>query len=82
VQVEQGRILDGGPAAASRTLVDVLRRSVARHPESSAIEDDRGGVSYRELWTEVTRIARDLAAEGIGPGSRVGVRLPSGSRDL
>jgi non-ribosomal peptide synthetase component F len=32
-----------------RTLVDVLRATVAAHPDASAIQDGDGALSYREL---------------------------------
>lgn len=76
------RILDGGAPASARTLVDVLHASVLAHPESSALEDERGALSYRELWAEVRAIAATLREAGIGPGSRVGVRRRSGTREL
>jgi non-ribosomal peptide synthetase component F len=76
------RILDGGAPASARTLVDVLHASVLAHPESSALEDERGALSYRELWAEVRAIAATLRAAGVGPGSRVGVRRRSGTREL
>ncbi|WP_338100742.1 Pls/PosA family non-ribosomal peptide synthetase [Microbacterium excoecariae] len=65
-----------------RTLVDILEATARRVPSASAIEDDRGAISYEELASLVARTAARLAAAGVRRGDRVGVRMPSGSRDL
>ena len=70
----------GAPAA--RTLIDVLRDTAARHPEASAIDDGSGALSYRELLAYVGRTAARLHEAGVGRGDRVGVRMPSGSKEL
>ncbi len=69
-------------APPPRTLLDVLRATVAAHPDSAAIEDPDGTLSYAELVESVGRGAATLAARGVRRGDRVGVRLPSGSREL
>jgi non-ribosomal peptide synthetase-like protein len=69
-------------AAPPRTLLDILRDTVTRFPEASAIEDSRGAISYRELMARVVRVAARLSLAGVRPGDRVGVRMPSGSREL
>lgn len=69
-------------APAPRTLVDILRESAGRHPEASAIDDGSGALSYAELLARVGRTAARLIAAGVRPGDRVGVRMPSGSKDL
>jgi non-ribosomal peptide synthetase-like protein len=69
-------------APPPRTLLDILRQTAAEHPDSSAIEDPSGGLSYRELMAAVVRSAARLSAAGVRPGDRVGVRMPSGSRQL
>ncbi|MBO1416495.1 Pls/PosA family non-ribosomal peptide synthetase [Streptomyces sp. FH025] len=75
-------VFPGRPAAAPRTLVDVLDATVRAHPDEPALDDGRTVLSYRALATEVERLRRRLAAAGIGPGDRVGVRVPSGTNDL
>ncbi|RBP61903.1 non-ribosomal peptide synthetase-like protein [Brevibacterium sanguinis] len=74
------------PAAArpraDRTLIDVLLETAAAHPDQPAIDDGSAVLSYRELIGEIRDLALDLAAAGIGPGDKVGVRVPSGSVDL
>ncbi|MFI5647986.1 Pls/PosA family non-ribosomal peptide synthetase [Kitasatospora sp. NPDC051705] len=75
-------VLPGRPAPAPRTLVDVLDATVRAHPNEPALDDGRRVLSYRALVTEVEQLRRRLAAAGIGPGDRVGVRVPSGTNDL
>lgn len=69
-------------APSPRTLLDILRATTALAPDASAIEDDRGALSYRELMTQVDVIATRLHAAGVRQGDRVGVRMPSGTREL
>ncbi len=77
------RVLDRADAVTPpRTLVDVLRATVAAHPDASAIEDGDGALSYRELMARVVQVAASLRDAGVGKGDRVGIRMPSGSRDL
>lgn len=77
------RVLDRADAVTPpRTLVDVLRATVAAHPDASAIEDGDGALSYRELMARVVQVAASLRDAGVGRGDRVGIRMPSGSRDL
>ncbi|MBV6700474.1 Pls/PosA family non-ribosomal peptide synthetase [Kitasatospora aureofaciens] len=75
-------LFPGLPAAAPRTLVDVLDATVRAHPNEPALDDGRVLLSYRALAAEVEQLRRRLAAAGIGPGDRVGVRVPSGTNDL
>ncbi|MFD7451677.1 Pls/PosA family non-ribosomal peptide synthetase [Kitasatospora sp. NPDC059827] len=75
-------LFPGRPAAAPRTLVDVLDATVRAHPDEPALDDGRTVLSYRALAAEVEQLRRRLAAAGIGPGDRVGVRVPSGTNDL
>ena len=69
-------------APAPRTLLDILRETTARHPQASALEDADGALSYAELLARVGRTAGRLSEHGVRRGDRVGVRMPSGSRDL
>ena len=68
--------------AAPRTLLDILRETTARHPEASALDDGLGALSYRELTAQVIRTAARLNTAGVQRGDRVGIRMPSGSREL
>ncbi|WP_460945275.1 Pls/PosA family non-ribosomal peptide synthetase [Okibacterium endophyticum] len=69
-------------APEARTLLDVLRETVTTHPDASALEDARGALSYRELMARVVTLAARLTLAGVQRGDRVGIRLPSGSREL
>ncbi|HWI31894.1 MAG TPA: Pls/PosA family non-ribosomal peptide synthetase [Microbacterium sp.] len=69
-------------APPARTLIDVLKESAARYPEASALEDAAGALSYAELLAHVWRTAARLVDQGVRRGDRVGVRMPSGGRDL
>ncbi|MFI9275429.1 Pls/PosA family non-ribosomal peptide synthetase [Kitasatospora sp. NPDC052896] len=75
-------LFGGRPAPAPRTLVDVLDATVRAHPQEPALDDGRTVLTYRALAGEVEALRRRLAAAGVGPGDRVGVRVPSGSNDL
>lgn len=77
-----GVFAGGHLAPPPRTLLDVLRASVLSNPDGSALEDAAGALSYRELMAAVIRTAAKLAAEGVRRGDRVGVRMPSGTREL
>lgn len=65
-----------------RTLIDVLLESAAAHPDQPALDDGTRVLSYSELITAIRDLALEMAAAGIGPGDKVGVRVPSGSVDL
>ncbi|MFJ8477867.1 Pls/PosA family non-ribosomal peptide synthetase [Kitasatospora sp. NPDC094011] len=81
-RTEPRALFPGRPAAAPRTLVDVLDATVRTHPDEPALDDGATVLSYRALAAEVEQLRRRLAAAGIGPGDRVGVRVPSGTNDL
>ncbi|MEU3520565.1 Pls/PosA family non-ribosomal peptide synthetase [Streptomyces sp. NPDC006654] len=70
------------PAASPRTLVDVLRATAARHPDAPALDTGAEVLSYLDLCAEVHRRGRHLTDQGIGPGDRVGIRVPSGGAEL
>ena len=78
--------VDSAPEA--RTLVDILCATAAAFPEAAALDDGDArhplgsSVNYSELLEQVQQFAGVLAEYGVGRGSRVGIRLPSGSRDL
>ncbi|MDI2021715.1 Linear gramicidin synthase subunit D [Paenarthrobacter nicotinovorans] len=75
--------LPGGTAApAERTLVDILEATAASFPESSALDDGHKSLSYTELLAAVSSFARTLNTAGLGPGAKIGVRIPSGTNEL
>ncbi|WP_259062338.1 Pls/PosA family non-ribosomal peptide synthetase [Microbacterium sp. AK031] len=71
-----------GAATAPRTLIDILRASATQHPQASALEDADGALSYAELLALVWQTAARLRENGVEKGDRVGVRMPSGDREL
>ncbi|GAA4350642.1 Pls/PosA family non-ribosomal peptide synthetase [Microbacterium rhizosphaerae] len=77
------RVLDRTDAAPPpRTLLDILRDTARRHPEASAIDDGSVVLSYRELMASVGATAARLQDAGVRRGDRVGVRVPSGAKEL
>lgn len=54
-------------------LVGAAAAASARYPTEPAVIDDKGSVSFRDLWTRSSAIAAALAREGAGPGSVVGL---------
>ena len=65
-----------------RTLIDVLLESAGAHPDQPALDDGTRVLSYAELITAIRDLALEMAKAGIGPGDKVGIRVPSGSVDL
>ena len=65
-----------------RTLIDVLLESAGAHPDQPALDDGTRVLSYAELITAIRDLALEMAESGIGPGDKVGIRVPSGSVDL
>ena len=72
----------GEDTPSPHTLLDILRETTAKHPEASSLDDGKGALSYRELMARVVATAARLQAAGVRRGDRVGVRMPSGTRDL
>ncbi|MFI2214460.1 Pls/PosA family non-ribosomal peptide synthetase [Streptomyces sp. NPDC020141] len=75
-------LFTAGRAAPERTLLDILDETTRRAPDALAVDDGVAPLTYRALAGEVETLRRRLADEGIGPGDRVGVRVPSGTADL
>ncbi|MFI6938762.1 Pls/PosA family non-ribosomal peptide synthetase [Streptomyces sp. NPDC050418] len=71
-----------GPAAAPRTLVDILDATVLAHAEELALDDGTRRLTYRALAAEVEQLRCRLDEAGVGQGDRVGVRVPSGTNEL
>ena len=69
-------------APPPRTLVDIVRGTVAAHPEATAVDSSVEAMTYIELLDAAEDLAARLAELGIGPGDRVGVRISSGTLDL
>jgi fatty-acyl-CoA synthase len=61
------------------TIGDNLRRTVSRFPDRDAlvVPSQSYRATYRELWEQVSELARALLARGIEKGDRVGVWSPN-----
>ncbi|MFG1919037.1 Pls/PosA family non-ribosomal peptide synthetase [Micromonospora sp. NPDC048898] len=75
-------VFPSSPAAARRTLVEILDDSVRAHAEALALDNGVTALTYRDLADEVEAVRRSLAGHGIGVGDRVGVRISSGTTEL
>ncbi|WP_344097334.1 amino acid adenylation domain-containing protein, partial [Streptomyces stramineus] len=60
-----------GPAPSKQTLVELYEDAARRHPGRTAVTCDGTSLSYAELSARANRLARSLAARGIGPGEIV-----------
>src|SRR5262245_5902596 len=72
----------GELAAPPRTLVDILLSVAEETPDAPAVDNGAEVLTYGELVEAAETLAGRLAAAGIGPGDKVGVRLTSGTVDL
>ncbi|MFE9631360.1 non-ribosomal peptide synthase/polyketide synthase [Streptomyces sp. NPDC006463] len=59
-------------------ITEIFAEWVARTPEAPAVVCAGERVSYAELDVRANRLAHELLAQGVVPGSRVGVCLPRG----
>jgi len=81
-EIEQMVLDAGSRVTPPRTLVDILAATAEAHPEALALEDTAGGISYRGLLRLVSEQATQLSRDGVRRGDTVGIRIPSGTRDL
>ncbi|GAA1407038.1 hypothetical protein AUR04nite_04310 [Glutamicibacter uratoxydans] len=65
---------------ADASLVQLLERTAAAHPERPALIDGPQVLDYAGLWAEVSSIACWLSGQGIGAGSKVGIGLERSNR--
>ncbi|HUA44214.1 MAG TPA: Pls/PosA family non-ribosomal peptide synthetase [Solirubrobacteraceae bacterium] len=78
---------DGPPGRATGavidlTLLDIFEMTVAQWGDRPAVDAPRGIITYDALANEVEELADCLRDGGVGPGDRVGIRVPSGKADL
>lgn len=69
--------LDWGAPIASSTLPALLDGAVAAHGASAAIDFRDQQITYADLGARVERLARGLAALGVGSGDTVALLLPN-----
>jgi len=77
--------IDVGPDGIRRyqglqkNLVELLRSTVERHPDRTAIVELGGpSAAYAEIWDRARRVASGLRAAGVRTGDRVVVQLGNG----
>ena len=58
-----------------KNLIEYFDAAVIRHPDKTAIVGGDTRITYRQLATEVNRVAHNLRALGVGPGDVVSVQL-------
>ena len=75
-------LLRADRAAPPRTLVDILQSTTADHPDAAAIDNGAEVLTYTELVEQAGELALLLGEAGVGRGSRVGVRIRSGTTEL
>jgi len=75
-------LLRGSLRPDPRTLVDIFTATVRAHPSAPALDDGTTVLTYEQLEEAVRSTAATLGVAGIGPGDRVGVRVPSGTHRL
>jgi long-chain acyl-CoA synthetase len=60
-----------------KNLLDMVRRTVDRHPENTALMWKEGGayrgITYREMWEKIRQAAAGLRFIGVGPGDKVAI---------
>ncbi|MGW4896246.1 amino acid adenylation domain-containing protein, partial [Kitasatospora sp. NPDC004240] len=74
---------NGAPvtSAPGATLPELFEAAAAAHPARTAVRHGDTSLTYAELAARADRLARLLAARGIGPGTIVALALPR-SADL
>ncbi|WP_405402095.1 amino acid adenylation domain-containing protein [Streptomyces sp. NBC_01104] len=79
---ERRRVLEEWNGAAVRaprlTVPELFEAQVARTPDAPAVSDGNEHLTYAELDARANRLARLLAARGVGPESVAGVCLERG----
>lgn len=74
IQVERPLPALAGSEPLHQRVADVAREA----PDHPAVVEGRSWCSYGELEDQATRVARGLAALGVGAGDRVGLQLERG----
>ncbi|UZI26833.1 non-ribosomal peptide synthetase [Streptomyces sp. VB1] len=71
-----------GTPAEPHDLTGLFTRQATATPDALAVVADDGQLTYAELNERAGRLARVLAASGVGPETPVGVLLPRGTELL
>jgi fatty-acyl-CoA synthase len=62
---------------AALSISGLVERAARSRPAKTAVVDDRGSLSYGELFDSAMRLAAGLRQAGVGTGTRVGLWLPN-----
>ena len=62
--------------------MDILQSTTTDHPDAAAIDNGAEVLTYTELVEQAGELALLLGEAGVGRGSRVGVRIRSGTTEL
>jgi amino acid adenylation domain-containing protein len=65
----------GGPVPAGPDVGELIEAQAGQHPDALAVVCEGEQLSYRELHTRASQLARYLRGHGVGPGVAVGVCL-------
>jgi long-chain acyl-CoA synthetase len=63
--------------SARLSLASILAESARRYPDKEALVLGDTRLTYAQVWGMARRYAAVLAADGVGPGSRVALLLPN-----
>ncbi|MFG2404359.1 amino acid adenylation domain-containing protein [Streptomyces brevispora] len=71
------------PEIRFRTMAEPFEEQVERTPDAVALQDEDGNtVTYRALNERANRMAHHLRGLGAGPGTRIGICLQRGIRQI
>ena len=63
----------GSMGASTFNIADLFEQAVDAWPERAYVCDERARRTYAEMEARANRLAHHLAAQGVGPGDRVGI---------
>ncbi|MDX3658020.1 amino acid adenylation domain-containing protein [Streptomyces sp. ID05-26A] len=72
---ERSQLLGAEVSVPDTTLVELFSQQVSRTPDATAVVFEGSSLTYAELDARVAELAGRLAAQGVRPGSIVGVHL-------
>jgi non-ribosomal peptide synthetase-like protein len=75
-------LLRSDVAAEPTTLVAILRETAMRHADDPAVDSGADVLTYSEMLESADAVRAELNRAGVGPGDRVGIRIPSGTSEL
>ncbi|HIF94953.1 MAG TPA: long-chain fatty acid--CoA ligase [Myxococcales bacterium] len=64
--------------AFSPTVPELLRKTIAEHPDALVIVHGDRRLTYADLERESADLAKGMLSRGIGKGTRVGIWMPNG----